>query len=87
MDWKRKFTSRRFWTSVAAFVTLMIKAFGYSDNLASEVAAIIMAGAAVIAYIIGEGLVDASREEVTLIETEPDPVEEDVETVQPESEE
>jgi len=76
MDWKRKFTSRRFWTSVAAFVTLMIKAFGYSESMATEVASIIMAGAAVIAYIIGEGLVDASREEVQLIEMEPQVTEE-----------
>ena len=70
----RKITSRKFWAAVAAFVALMIKAFGYSENVAAEVTSIIMAGAAVIAYIIGEGLTDASREEIQLIEQEHDPV-------------
>ena len=35
--------------------------FGVSENESSQVAAMIMAGATLIAYIIGEGMVDASR--------------------------
>ena len=34
-------------------------AFGASEAVASQVTALIMAGAAVVAYIIGEGMVDA----------------------------
>lgn len=60
IDWVRKLTSRKMWTAVASFVSLMIVAFGGTDNLAAQVVAIIMAGGTVIAYIVGEGLVDAA---------------------------
>ena len=58
IDWVRKLTSRKFWTAVASFVSMMIVACGGTDNQATQVTALIMAGAAVIAYIIGEGLTD-----------------------------
>lgn len=60
IDWKRKLTSRKFWLAVASFVTLVIIAFGADEESASQIAAIIMAGATVIGYVIGEGLTDAS---------------------------
>lgn len=60
IDWVRKLTSRKFWLAIANFVTMLIVAFGGTDNQATQVASIIMAGATVIAYIIGEGLTDAS---------------------------
>ena len=60
IDWIRKLTSRKLWTAVASFVSLMIVALGGTDNLAAQVVAIIMAGGTVIAYIVGEGLVDAA---------------------------
>ena len=61
IDWKAKLTSRKFWAAVVGFVVPLLVAFGMSDNQAAEVASIIMAGANMIAYIIGEGLVDSSR--------------------------
>ena len=61
IDWKSKLTSRKFWAAVVGFVVPLLVAFGMSDNQAAEVASIIMAGANMIAYIIGEGLVDSSR--------------------------
>lgn len=60
-NWKQKLTSRKFWAAVVGFVTPTLLAFGVADNVATQVAGIIMAGAAVIAYIVGEGLVDASN--------------------------
>lgn len=60
IDWKRKLTSRKFWTAVAEFVTMLIVAFSGDQETATQVAALIMAGAAVVAYIIGEGLADAA---------------------------
>ena len=60
-NWKQKLTSRKFWAAVVGFVTPTLLAFGVADNVATQVAGIIMAGAAVVAYIIGEGLVDASN--------------------------
>ena len=61
IDWKTKLTSRKFWVAVVGFVVPLLVAFGMTDNQAAEVASIIMAGANMIAYIIGEGIVDSSR--------------------------
>ena len=61
IDWKRKLTSRKMWVAIAEFAAMLIVAFGYAQETATQVAAIIMAGATVIAYIIGEGLVDAAN--------------------------
>lgn len=60
INWKRKLTSRKFWTAVASFVSMMVVALGGNQSVATQSTALIMAGASVIAYIIGEGLADAS---------------------------
>lgn len=73
MDWnniKRKLTSRKFWAAIVSFVTMLIVALGVAEETAAQVASIIMAGATVIAYIIGEGMVDANSGTITI--TEPD---------------
>lgn len=62
IDWKRKLTSRKFWVAVVGFVTPMMLAFGATESDATQVASIIMAGASVVAYIIGEGLTDAANQ-------------------------
>ena len=56
INWVRKLTSRKLWTAVASFVSMMIVATGGAENTATQVTALIMAGASVVAYIIGEGL-------------------------------
>ncbi|MBQ3374747.1 MAG: hypothetical protein IJG40_16610 [Oscillospiraceae bacterium] len=58
-DMIRKLTSRKFWLAVAAFVTELIIAFKGDADLAETLSGMIMAGATVIAYIVGEGLVDS----------------------------
>jgi hypothetical protein len=63
MDWKRKLTSRKFWFAVVGFVVPLIIALGVDTTQAAEVSAIIMSGASVVAYIIGEGLTDAAHKE------------------------
>ena len=60
INWKRKLTSRKFWAALASFATMLIIAMGGTESSASQTAALIMAGASVIAYIIGEGLIDAA---------------------------
>ena len=60
IDWKRKLTSRKFWAAVALFVSGLIVAFGKDKSQAEAIAGLIMQGAAVIAYIVGEGLTDAA---------------------------
>lgn len=62
----RKLTSRKFWVAICGFVTELAVAFGADASSAAQVAAIIMAGATVVAYIVGEGLVDAAREDAVL---------------------
>ena len=59
----RKLTSRKFWLAVAAFVTELIIAFKGDAELAETLSGMIMAGATVIAYIVGEGMIDAGNTE------------------------
>lgn len=61
-DVVRKLTSRKFWATIAEFVSMLLLALNFEKGSAEKVAALIMAGGAVIAYIVGEGLIDASRE-------------------------
>ena len=61
MDWKKKLTSRKFWMAVVAFITPLLLAFGVAEAEVTQVTAIIMAGADVLAYIIAEGMVDAKN--------------------------
>lgn len=64
INWVRKLTSRKLWVSVGSFVSMMIVATGGAENQATQVAALIMAGATVLGYVIGEGLVDATNKEI-----------------------
>lgn len=61
MDWKRKLTSRKLWVAVAGFVAGLIVAFGGSQENADTVSGCILSGAAVVGYVIGEGLADGSH--------------------------
>lgn len=64
INWKRKLTSRKLWAAVASFISMMIVATGGAESTAAQVTALIMAGASVVAYIIGEGLTDSAGVEV-----------------------
>ena len=61
IDWIKKLTSRKLWKAVASFVSMMIVATGGSENTATQITALIMAGASIVAYIIGEGLTDVAN--------------------------
>ena len=61
IDWKRKLTSRKFWVAVAAFVSMMIIYFTGDSSKAEQVAALIIAGATVLGYLLAEGLADSSN--------------------------
>lgn len=67
IDWKRKLTSRKLWLSIASFVSMLYIYLGHAESDAQKLAALIIAGATVIGYVIGEGLADSSD---TLIESE-----------------
>lgn len=57
----RKVTSRKLWMAIALFVSGVITATTGDASKAEIVAGLIMQGAAVLGYIFGEGLVDASK--------------------------
>lgn len=59
IDWKRKLTSRKLWMAIALFVSGIFAATGHKET-GVIIAGLIMQGAAVVAYIIGEGLTDAA---------------------------
>lgn len=62
IDWKRKLTSRKLWVATAGFVSGLLIFFGHSEAEAAQVAALIMSGASVIAYCVGEGLADGGNQ-------------------------
>ena len=66
VDWKAKLTSRKFWAAVVSFVALLVIALGGTEAQATQVTALIMAGATVMAYIVGEGMIDAASAGATV---------------------
>lgn len=69
IDWMRKLTSRKLWVAIASLVANIIIVCGGTESETVQVTALIMAGATVIGYIFGEGLVDsasAKANEITL---------------------
>lgn len=67
-NWKTKLTSRKMWLSIAEFVTMLYVALGGSESEATQIAALIMAGAGVIGYVIAEGLADAGAAAPVIVE-------------------
>lgn len=61
INWTQKLTSRKFWAAIITFITSILVAFGVPDLTIEQVVAVISAGSVMIAYIIGEGMVDAAR--------------------------
>ena len=61
INWKQKLTSRKFWAAIIAVVTTILVAFNVSNLTIEQVVAVITAASVLIAYIVGEGLVDAER--------------------------
>ena len=62
INWKQKLSSRKFWAAVVGFATALLVAFRADEGTISQVSAVITAGGVLIAYIIGESVVDANRE-------------------------
>lgn len=61
IDWKRKLTSRKLWVSVAGFAAGLIVIFGGSQENADKISGSILSGAAVVGYVLGEGLADGAN--------------------------
>jgi len=61
INWKQKLTSRKFWAAVIGFVTAILVVFKVDELTIEQVVSVISACSVLIAYIIGEGMVDSSR--------------------------
>ena len=57
----RKLTSRKFWVAVAGFVSGLIVAMNGDAEIAETVGGLILQGAAVLGYLLAEGLADSSN--------------------------
>lgn len=57
----RKLTSRKLWLAVALFVSGLLTALGKDKTTVETIGGLILQGAAVLAYVLGEGLVDAAN--------------------------
>lgn len=60
INWSQKLSSRKFWVALSGLVIGVLALFGVNSNTTQQVSGVIMALGSVIAYIVGEGLVDAS---------------------------
>ena len=60
IDWQRKLTGRKFWVAVSGFIAGLFVIFGGSQENADKISGAILSGAAVVGYILGEGLTDCA---------------------------
>ena len=60
IDWKRKLTSRKLWVALAGFVAGLIVIFGGTQDTADKISGSIMSAAAVVGYVVCEGLADGN---------------------------
>lgn len=56
----KKLSSRKFWATIAGFITGLAMVFGLDENVITSVAGAVVSLASVVTYIITEGKVDAA---------------------------
>ena len=61
IDWVTKLSSRKFWAAVTGFLTAILTIFEVDNLTIEQIIGLVSALAVLIAYIIGEGLVDSAR--------------------------
>lgn len=62
-NWKQKLTSRKFWAAVVGVVLSVMVIYGADAQEQEKVTGLITACGTLIAYIVGEGLVDKENKE------------------------
>ena len=63
INWKQNLLLAEEGAAVIGFVTALLMGFGVTETETAQVTSIIMSAGTMIAYIIGEGMVDANRNE------------------------
>ena len=61
IKWQRKLTSRKLWVSIAGFAAGLIVLGNGSQETADKISGAILSGAAVVGYVLGEGLSDSGK--------------------------
>ena len=74
IDWVTKLSSRKFWAAVTGFLTAILTIFEVDNLTIEQLVGLVSALAVLIAYIIGEGLVDAARASTGTVSSEVDKV-------------
>jgi hypothetical protein len=62
INWRYKLSSRKFWALLIGFIVPLMTALNFTENQIAQAASLVMSGAAVVAYILGESWVDSARE-------------------------
>ena len=74
IDWVTKLSSRKFWAAVTGFLTAILTIFEVDNLTIEQIIGLVSALSVLIAYIIGEGLVDAARASTGTVSPEVDKV-------------
>lgn len=74
IDWVKKLSSRKFWAAVTGFLTAILTIFEVDNLTIEQIIGLVSALSVLIAYIIGEGLVDAARASTGTVSSEVDKV-------------
>ena len=61
VNWTQKLTSRKFWAAIVAVIVSLCVLIGVPHVTQEQITALVMAVGGLIAYILGEGFVDAAR--------------------------
>ncbi len=60
IDWKAKLCSRKFWMAIIGLISGIMLAFKVDAETVETVSGVVLSAGSVIAYIVGEGLIDAA---------------------------
>ena len=71
IDWKSKLTSRKLWMAIIGFATGLLTYLGMGAEQAEKIGSLILMGASIAAYIIGEGWADAAGAQTQVVEVHP----------------
>lgn len=61
INWKQKLTSRKLWMGIAGVISGLCLIITADENTSQMVSGVVLELGSVVAYIIGEGLVDSNN--------------------------
>ncbi len=61
IDWRKKLSSRKFWVALGGFASTVGIAAGLPQASTAQISAVISATGVLIAYILGESIIDAGK--------------------------